>query len=83
MECACRESLDQYGTQPSLLRFASAASDDTGFLNTKGSLDQMKNFIMIMVSLMDLHGIKKTYVYTVALFTKNCLSLHDSQWKRA
>ena len=65
----------------SLLWFPSAASDDIGFLNTRGSLYQTKNFMM-MASFMDLHLLQNLCLHC-CIIHKNYLCLHDTQRKRA
>ena len=60
-----------------LLGFAFTESDDIGFLNTAGSLQQEKCF-MVMEFLLWVYTVSKTCVYTVAWFTKP-----DTHRKRA
>ena len=63
------------------VRVTSAASDDIGFLNAVGNLDQTK-FFMMMVSSKDPYGIQNLCLLC-RIIHKNYLCLHDTQWKRA
>ena len=68
MEYARSESSDQYERYPSL----SAKSDDIGFRNAMGSLNQTKCF-MVMAIFMDLHGIQKLCLHCRTIHKNACV----------
>ena len=73
----CNVRTGKVQRKPSLLGFAFVDSYDTGFLNTMGSINPTKCFIMMMANFMDLQGIRNMCLHC-RIIHKDYLCLHDT-----